>query len=91
MNKRDLVDAVAAQVGRPKAEVASTVDAVFALISSALQRGDKVAVSGFGNFDARQVAERVARNPRTGESVVVPARTAARFKASRNLKSVLGG
>ena len=70
MNKRDLVDAVAAQVGRPKAEVASTVDAVFALISSALQRGEKVAVSGFGNFDARQVAERVARNPRTGESVV---------------------
>jgi DNA-binding protein HU-beta len=91
MNKRDLVDAVAAQVGRPRAEVASTVDALFALISAALQRGEKVAVSGFGNFDARQVAERMARNPRTGESVVVPARTAARFKASRNLKTQLGG
>ncbi len=91
MNKRDLVDAVAAQVGRPRAEVASTVDAVFALITAALSRGEKVAVSGFGNFDARQVAERVARNPRTGESVTVPARTAARFKASRNLKTALGG
>jgi len=91
MNKRDLVDAVAAQVGRPRAEVASTVDAVFTLISGALARGEKVAVSGFGNFEARQVAERMARNPRTGQSVVVPARTAARFKASRNLKTTLGG
>ncbi len=91
MNKRDLVDAVAAQVGRPKAEVTSTVDALFSLISSALARGEKVAISGFGNFDARQVAERMARNPRTGESVLVPARTAARFKASRNLKTTLGG
>jgi DNA-binding protein HU-beta len=91
MNKRDLVDAVAAQVGRPKAEVASTIDAVFTLITAALQRGDKVAISGFGNFDARKVAERVARNPRTGESVVVPARTVPRFKASRNLKDSLGG
>ncbi|MFH1330054.1 MAG: HU family DNA-binding protein [Actinomycetota bacterium] len=91
MNKRELVDAVAAKVGRPRAEVASTVDAVFELISTVLARGEKVAISGFGNFDARQVAERVARNPRTGESVAVPARTAARFKASRNLKTALGG
>ena len=91
MNKRDLVDAVAAKVGRPRAEVASTVDAVFELISTGLARGEKIAISGFGNFDARQVAERMARNPRTGESVLVPARTAARFKASRNLKSTLGG
>jgi DNA-binding protein HU-beta len=91
MNKRDLVDAVAAKVGRPRAEVASTVDAVFEMISTELARGEKVAISGFGNFDARQVAERMARNPRTGESVLVPARTAARFKASRNLKTTLGG
>ena len=89
MNKRDLVDAVAAQVGRPKAEVASTVDAVFGLISGALARGEKIAISGFGNFETRKVAERVARNPRTGEAVTVPARTAARFKASRNLLSTL--
>ena len=90
MNKRDLVEAVAAKVGRPRAEVASTVDAVFAEISSALGRGDKVAISGFGNFDPRRVAERTARNPRTGESVVVPAHVAAKFKASRNLREALG-
>jgi len=91
MNKRDLVDAVAAHTGRAKAEVGPTVDAVFTLISQALQRGEKVAISGFGNFDARRVAERVARNPRTGESVTVPAHTAAKFRASRNLKDSLAG
>jgi nucleoid DNA-binding protein len=90
MNKRDLVDAVAAHTGRPKAEVAPAVDAVFALISEALQRGEKVAISGFGNFDTRQVAERVARNPRTGESVVVPARVKAAFRASSSLRDSLG-
>ena len=91
MNKRDLVDAVAAQVGRPKAEVSSTVDAVFTMISGALARGEKVAISGFGNFEARRVAERMARNPRTGESVLVPARTSPRFKPSRSLKDSLSG
>jgi DNA-binding protein HU-beta len=91
MNKRDLVDAVASRTGRPKAEVALAVDAVFTGITEALQRGEKVAISGFGNFDARQVAERLARNPRTGESVVVPAHIAAKFKASRNLRDTLAG
>jgi DNA-binding protein HU-beta len=90
MNKRDVVDAVASRLGRPKTEVAPAVDAVFAVITDALGQGEKVAISGFGNFDTRQVAERTARNPRTGEAVVVPARTAARFKSSRNLKTTLG-
>jgi len=91
MNKRELADAVAAQVGRPRAEVAATVDAVFATITAALARGEKVAISGFGNFDSRRVAERLGRNPRTGETVTVPARTSARFKAGAGLKSALTG
>jgi DNA-binding protein HU-beta len=90
MNKRDVVDAVASRLGRPKTEVAPAVDAVFAVITEALEKGEKVAISGFGNFDARRVAERVARNPRTGESVVVPTHMAAKFKASRNLREALG-
>jgi DNA-binding protein HU-beta len=85
MNKRDVVDAVASRLGRPKTEVAAAVDAVFTVITEALVNGEKVAISGFGNFDPRSVAERTARNPRTGESVV-PAHIAAGFKASRNLR-----
>jgi DNA-binding protein HU-beta len=90
MNKRDVVDAVAARVGRPKTEMAPAVDAVFAVITEALQHGEKVAISGFGNFDARRVAERTARNPRTGEAVVVPAHIAPKFKASSALRAALG-
>jgi DNA-binding protein HU-beta len=90
MNKRDVVDAVASRLGRPKTEVAPAVDAVFAVITEALGNGEKVAISGFGNFDARRVAERTARNPRTGEPVVVPAHVAAKFKASRHLREALG-
>ena len=90
MNKRDVVDAVAARLGRPKTEMAPAVDAVFAVITDALVHGEKVAISGFGNFDARQVAERTARNPRTGEAVVVPAHKAPKFKASSNLREALG-
>lgn len=89
MNKRDVVDAVAAKLGRPKTEAAPAVDAVFTVITEALQHGEKVAISGFGNFEARRVAERTARNPRTGESVVVPARLAPKFKASSTLKDAL--
>lgn len=90
MNKRDVVDAVAARVGRPKTEVAPAVDAVFNVITEALQHGEKVAISGFGNFDVRRVAERTARNPRTGESVLVPAHMAPKFKASSTLRGALG-
>ena len=90
MNKRDVVDAVAARVGRPKTEVAPAVDAVFNVITEALQHGEKVAISGFGNFDVRRVAERTARNPRTGESVMVPAHMAPKFKASSALREALG-
>lgn len=90
MNKRDLVDAVAARLGRPKSEVAPAVDAVFTVITEALEHGEKVAISGFGNFDAKRVAERTARNPRTGESVLVPAHMKPTFKGSRNLREALG-
>jgi len=90
MNKRDVVDAVASHLSRPKTEVALAVDAVFTVITEALANGEKVAISGFGNFDARRVAERTARNPRTGEAVLVPAHMAAKFKASRNLREALG-
>ena len=66
--------------------MASTVDAVFELISGALTTRREGRHSGFGNFDARQVAERMARTPHGGVGLV-PAGPAARFKASRNLRT----
>jgi DNA-binding protein HU-beta len=89
MNKQDLVDQVAARTGHTKVDAAAAVDAVFNAIADALKSDDKVAVSGFGNFEARKVAERMARNPRTGQAVKVPAHRSAKFKPGKALRDSL--
>ena len=86
MNKRDLVDAVAEAAGTSKVDAQAAVDAVFDTIASALIRREKVAVAGFGNFEARHVAARMARNPQTGASVPVPEHHAPKFKPASALK-----
>lgn len=91
MNKRDLVDAVATATGESKAQTAGTVDAVFDAIFDALKSGEKVQIAGFGNFEARFVKERTARNPQTGAAVQVPAHHAPRFKPAKALKDGLKG
>jgi DNA-binding protein HU-beta len=91
MNKRDLIDAVAATTGEPKNQVASMVDAVFGAITGALQGREKVQIAGFGNFEARFVKERTARNPQTGAAVQVPAHHAPRFKPAKALKDTVKG
>lgn len=89
MNKRDLIDEVAARTGGGKADAAAAVEAVFEAISDAMKKRDKVAISGFGAFEARFVNERMARNPRTGEAVPVPAHYAPKFKAGKGLKDAI--
>ena len=86
MNKRELVDAVAASSGVARKDAAAVVDAIFETIGGALQQRDKVSISGFGVFEARHVAERQARNPQTGASVTVPAHYSPKFKAGKGLK-----
>ena len=63
----------------------------FDTISEALQKGDEVRIHGFGAFKTQQRAARVGRNPRTGESVKVPARRVVRFAASSSLSAALKG
>jgi DNA-binding protein HU-beta len=63
----------------------------FDTISSSLEKGDEVRIHGFGAFKTAQRAARVGRNPRTGESVRVPARRVVRFSASTTLSSALKG
>ena len=66
MNKNDLIDAVAERTGLAKSDAARAVEAVLGTITEALQRGDTVALSGFGGFVAKARAARTGRNPRTG-------------------------
>ena len=89
MNKTDLVNAVAASAELTKKDAAAAVDAVFGAIEGALVKGDKVQLIGFGTFEVRERAEKAARNPRTGETITVPATKAPVFKAGKNLKDAL--
>lgn len=91
MNKAELVNAVADRTGEPKAKAGEVIDAVFDAITTALRNGDDVRLPSFGVFDVKATAERVARNPQTGEEVKVPAGKKARFKPGKALKEALDG
>ncbi len=87
-----MVSAVAAKLGRPKAEVARVLDTLFGadgLIAAELRRGRKVQLSGFGNFEPRRRQARTARNPRTGRTMSIKASVAPVFRAARGLKELV--
>jgi len=89
MNKNDLIEAVAERTGLAKSDAARAVEALLGTITEALQRGETVAVSGFGSFVTKVRAARTGRNPRTGEPVAIPASRAPAFKAGKALKDAL--
>ena len=86
MNKSQLISTVAENTSMSKNDVKRVVDTLFAIAEEKLQQGEKVVVSGFGVFSVAQVAERVGRNPRTGEQVSIPARRNVRFRSSMDIK-----
>ncbi len=86
MKKVELVEAVAAKAGLTKVEAGKAVDAVFATITGALVKGDKVPLVGFGTFAVSSRKAREGRNPRTGAVVRIPARKAVTFKPGTALK-----
>ncbi len=67
-------------------EVERIVKTIFETISEALARGDRIELRGFGSFTVKERAPRVARNPRTGEAVQVPAKLRPHFKSGRELR-----
>ena len=95
MNKAELVDKLAQRTGTSLREARSLVDAIFdpdpavGLIADALVRGQKVAISGFGTFEARSRKARIGRNPHTGAPLEIPASRAPAFKPGKPLKEAL--
>ncbi len=89
MTKMDLIDRVAEQFELTKKEAEVAVNAIFASISEALDKGDKVELRGFGVFKVRNKRARKGRNPRTGETIDVPAKLVPYFKPSKELKKAL--
>lgn len=86
MNKADIINKVHDALGGTKAEAEKAVDVVFDSIEAALKDGTQVSVAGFGIFEAKMRAAREARNPRTGETVQVPAMRVPKFRAAKALK-----
>ncbi|MCM1324411.1 MAG: HU family DNA-binding protein [Acetobacter sp.] len=89
MNKNELVAAVAEEAGLTKADAAKAVDAFIASVTAALKKGEEIRLIGFGTFAVSKRAATTARNPRTGETVKVPAKTQAKFKAGKTLQDAL--
>jgi integration host factor subunit beta len=89
MTKAELVDTVCqvSELTRKHSEV--IVDAVFASIMDALQKGDKIELRGFGSFRLRRRGSRAGRNPRTGVGVLVPAKEVPHFKPGKELRELI--
>jgi len=91
MTKAEIVEQIYERVGFSKKESAELVEKVFALIKETLEHGDKVKISGFGNFVVREKNARKGRNPQTGEEIMLEARRVLTFKPSLVLKNLLNG
>lgn len=90
MNKDALVEAVLSKAAlETKKSAQDAVDAVFGTITSALSKGDEVAISGFGTFSAKKRAARQGVNPKTGEKIQIAATTVPKFKAGKGLKDAV--
>jgi peptidylprolyl isomerase len=91
MNKTDLVGKVSEFSGLTKADSDKVIDALFAAITLALKAGDDVRLVGFGSFSVSSRKAREGKNPRTGETVSIPASKAPKFTGSKALKDAVNG
>ena len=89
MNKVELVAAVAEKAELSKKDAEKAVSAVLDTVVETLASGDKVSVVGFGSFEIRERGERTGRNPRTKETIVIPASKSPKFKAGKALKDIV--
>ncbi len=86
LTKAELADLLFDKVGLNKREAKDMVEAFFEEVRTALQAGDGVKLSGFGNFQLRDKPQRPGRNPKTGEEIPITARRVVTFHASQKLK-----
>ena len=90
MTKADIIERVWEKLGGvSKKESAEIVEMVFETIKSTLEEGEKIKISGFGNFVVRQKKERTGRNPQTGEEIRIAPRRVLTFKPSQVLKNAI--
>ena len=91
MTKADIVEKVQAGTGLTKKESAEMVETVFSIMKSTLESGENLKISGFGSFIVKQKSDRRGRNPQTGETLTIKARSILTFKPSTLLKQAING
>ena len=89
MTKAELISAVAAKAGLKKVEAEKAVAAFIASVTTALKKGDKLSLVGFGTFSTAKRAARKGQNPQTGKKINIPAATVPKFKAGKALKEAV--
>ncbi len=89
MNKGQLIEQVAAEMGETKAAASRAVEAVISSITNGIKADDSVTIVGFGTFNKKERAARTGRNPATGEPMQIRASTTVGFRASSSLKESL--
>lgn len=91
MNKNDIINAIASESGLTKKDSDKAFSAAIKIIVQSLCQGEKIAVSGFGTFEVKEKAARNGKNPRTKETILIPASKVPVFKASKQLKDEVAG
>ena len=91
MTKAQIVESLCAKLEISKKEGSEIVELVFGTLKETLETGEKVKLSGFGNFVVRQKKARVGRNPQTGQEIEITARRVLTFRPSQVLKGALNG
>lgn len=91
LTKADIVEKVYSKIGFSKKEASELVELVFGTLKDSLNEGQKVKISGFGNFEVREKESRVGRNPQTGDQIIIDARRVLSFKPSQVLKDMING
>jgi DNA-binding protein HU-beta len=89
MNKGELIEAVAGRAGLSRADATKAVDGLLDAIQDTLAAGGSVSLVGFGTFSVKARAARAGRNPRTGETIQIPASNVPGFKAGKGLKDAV--
>lgn len=89
MTKADIVEKIHTTTGLSKKDSAEMMESVFAIIKEALEAGESIKVSGFGNFEVKQKDARRGRNPQTGEAITIEARKVLTFKPSPLLRQAV--
>ena len=89
LTKADIVERVYSKIGFSKKEASDLVELVFTTLKNSLNEGERVKISGFGNFTVKEKKSRTGRNPQTGEQITISARRVLTFKPSQILKDLI--